>query len=303
MSAFTFLGNEEFFLFVMPLLYWCVNANVGAQAAVLLILSNGFSNLLKISFAWPRPYWVDSRVAAFAAEPSYGQPSSHAQNAAVMWAYLAGAARRRWAWPAAIFVIFMIALSRVYLGVHFPSTLLGGWVFGGLLLWAFWRWGGGVSAWLARLSLRAQLGLTLAASLVYLAVTAAILALVPAPAGLAQWAQTANALSGEGIDPRGLGSLFNTAGMLLGLGAGLALVQRSARFDAGGPLGRRALRFLVGVIGVAVLFLGLRAILPGGEDWLGHTSRYARYALVVFWALFLAPLTFLKLRLAEPARP
>ncbi|MBL8056263.1 MAG: phosphatase PAP2 family protein [Anaerolineales bacterium] len=302
MTAFSFLGNEEFFLFVMPLLYWCLSPAVGARAAVLLIASNGLSNLLKVTFAWPRPYWMTEQVAAFDVETSYGQPSSHTLNATVMWGYLASAARRPWAWPAAIAVIVLIALSRVYLGMHFPSNLVGGWLFGGLLLGAFWRWGEGLAARLARLGLGAQLALALAVSLAYLGLGAVLLALVPAPADLPLWAQTALAQTGEAITPRAPDSLVSTAGMVLGLGAGLALVRRHARFDAGGPLLQRALRFLLGVAGVAVLFLGLRAILPGGADWLAQAGRYVRYALIVFWALYLAPLAFLKLRLAEPAR-
>lgn len=301
MSAFSFLGTEEFFLVVMPLLYWCVNAEVGAGAAALLILSNGLSNVLKIALAWPRPYWVDDRVKALGVETSYGQPSSHTLNATVMWGYLAGAARRGWAWPAALFVILMIALSRVYLGMHFFSNLLGGWLFGGLLLGAFWRWGGALAAWLGRLSLGAQLGLSLAVSLVYLAISAGVLAVVPAPADLPQWDQMALRLSGEGIDPRSLTSAVSTAGMLVGLGAGLALMRRGARFDAGGPLGRRALRFLLGAVVVGAVYLGMRALLPSGSDPLSLSLRYLRYGLVVWGALYAAPWLFLKLRLAEPA--
>jgi hypothetical protein len=30
MKFFTFLGQEEFFLFVMPVVYWCVDAGLGA---------------------------------------------------------------------------------------------------------------------------------------------------------------------------------------------------------------------------------------------------------------------------------
>lgn len=110
MSAFTFLGNEEFFLFVMPLLYWCLNAGLGARTAVMLIASNGLADLLKLSFALPRPYWIDQRVTAFTTEVSYAQPSSHTMNATAVWSFLAAQARRRWAWPAAIVLIVMIAL-------------------------------------------------------------------------------------------------------------------------------------------------------------------------------------------------
>mgnify|MGYP000966256117 CR=1 FL=1 len=305
MAVFTFLGNEEFFLFVMPLVYWCLDAAAGGRLAVLLVASNGLSNLLKLGFARPRPYWVDERALALSRETSYSLPSSHALNATTVWGYLAVQLRRGWATAAAVILIGLISLSRTYLGMHFPTNLLAGWLFGGLLLWAYARWEPPAAAWLARQGLGPQIGLALAASLLYLGLAAGLLTLVPAPADLPAWAaaaeRTAPGEAGEpAIDPRGWASHVTAAGMILGLGVGLSLAARGARFDAGGPWLKRAARFVVGVLGVGALFLGLRALLPGGDDVLGQVLRYLRYALIVVWALYAAPWVFLRLRLADP---
>ena len=80
MKAFSFLGQEEFFLFALPVVYWCVDASTGGRLAVLLVLSNSVNVLLKLAFHLPRPYWVDSRVQALATETSYGLPSGHAPH-------------------------------------------------------------------------------------------------------------------------------------------------------------------------------------------------------------------------------
>lgn len=305
MTAFTFLGNEEFFLFVMPLVYWCVDASGGGRLAVLLVTSNGLGNLLKIGFARPRPFWVDERAVALSRETSYALPSNHAMTATTVWGYLAVLLRRRWATAAALVLIALISLSRVYLGMHFPTNLVGGWLFGGLLLWAFARWERPAEAWLAGLGLWPQIGLSVAVSGLYLALAAGLLTVVPAPADLPAWEAAATRAAppepGElALDPRGWSSHVTAAGMILGLGVGLSLAARGARFDAGGPLLKRAARFVVGVAGVGVLFLGLRALLPSGDDLSGQVFRYLRYAVIVAWALYAAPWAFLRLRLADP---
>jgi hypothetical protein len=245
-------------------------------------------------------------VTAFVTETSYGLPSGHAMNAVSVWGFLAAQLKKPWAWGAALLIVFLISLSRVYLGVHFPTDVLGGWLLGALLLWAVLRFEQPLRSRLARWSLAQQIGLALAVSLAYLGTSMLILAVVPAPAALPGWEQAAALAhppeAGErAIDPRGLESAVNTAGMILGLGAGLALMARGARFDAGGPLLQRGPRFVIGVAGIAALFLGLRALAPSGADALAYVFRYLRYALIVWWALCAAPWLFLKTRLARAA--
>jgi membrane-associated phospholipid phosphatase len=305
MQFFTFLGTEEFFLLVMPALYWCVDAGLGLRLAVILIASNGLNHLLKLAFHLPRPYWVDTRVHALTTETSYGLPSGHAQNGLAVWGFLAEHMKRRWAWIAALALVGLISLSRVYLGVHFPGDVLGGWVAGGALLWAFVRWERRAREWLGGLTMAAQLGLALALSLVYLALVGGVLtaiAAVPDPTGWEQTARAAAPPSGDdpAIDSRSPEGPVSTAGMVFGLGAALALGTR-ARFDARGPWGKRIVRFAIGLIGVLIFWLGLRAAFPDGTDVVALALRYVRYALTVFWALYLAPWAFLKTRLAEPA--
>jgi len=163
MRFFTFLGQAEFYLLVMPILYWCVDARLGLRVA--LILS------LKIAFHQPRPYWLTRRVHAFVSESNFGFPSGHAQNSVSLWGLLAAKMRRRWAWAVAIVLAFCIGLSRLYLGVHFPTDVLVGWLVGALVLWAFLRWEEPVAQWLSRRAVGQQVLIALVASLAVLALT------------------------------------------------------------------------------------------------------------------------------------
>ena len=66
-------------------------------------------------------------------------PSGHAANATLVWLCLAlllprGARSRAFAVWAAVWLALAVGLSRIMLGVHWPSDVIGGWAFG--LFWS-----------------------------------------------------------------------------------------------------------------------------------------------------------------------
>ncbi|WP_336033002.1 phosphatase PAP2 family protein [Geodermatophilus sp. FMUSA9-8] len=63
-------------------------------------------------------------------------PSGHTANAVVTWGVLAFLARRgrRWAAGLAVLLAVTVGLTTVYLGTHWVSDVLAGWVAGGLVL-------------------------------------------------------------------------------------------------------------------------------------------------------------------------
>ena len=91
----------------------------------------GGSALLNIAakhyFARTRPdFWL-----SLAPETSFSFPSGHAMGSMTLAAVVAALAwNTRWRWPASIAAVafaLLVGLSRVYLGVHFPSDILAGW--------------------------------------------------------------------------------------------------------------------------------------------------------------------------------
>lgn len=301
MKGFTFLGSEEFFLLGLPIIYWCVDAGIGLRMGVILLLNGALNSVLKLVFFGPRPYWVEPQVKALASETSFGVPSGHAQVAAGLWGMLASQVKRPWAWPAAIFLILMIGLSRLYLGVHFLHDVLLGWLLGALVLWAVLRLWDSTAAWVQTKSAGQQVGLAFLLSVILLVAGAIAFGAARTTPLPPEW--TANALAAgahEAPDPITLHSVITPAATLFGLLAGLAWMRLGGGFQAGGTLKQRILRFLVGLVGVAILWYGLGAIFPRGEEILAYILRYLRYALVGGWISAGGPWVFIRLGLANP---
>ncbi len=290
MEAFSFLGTENFYLLIFPGLLWCYDARLGYRLGLILLTSVSLNGALKQLFGWPRPYWVSEAVRGLAEETSFGIPSGHAQNAMALWGRLAAALQTSGAYIGLGLLIAMVSISRLYLGVHFPTDVIVGLAIGALLLWGFLRYEEPAGRWLKGRPLRFRLLAAFLGSLALLVVSLAVWGIFrerPIPFPLPQ-----------GADPYNIGNAFAFAGVWFGVAAGGALLFEREEFDAGGPALQRAARFVLGVIGVVVIFFGLRVVLPRGEDLTSQVLRYLRYCAVGLWVTYLAPWLFIRLRLA-----
>jgi membrane-associated phospholipid phosphatase len=304
MKLFSSLGTEEFFMLALPIIYWSVNANAGLRIGAILLLSGGLNDILKLAFHGPRPYWFSTQVKAFASETSFGVPSGHAQIAVSLWGMAASLLKRPWAWVVAVFVIFMIGLSRLYLAVHFPHDVLAGWVLGALALWAFSRWWDVVAAWAKKKSMGQQIGLALALSMVMLVAGVIAFGSLRGWVMPAEWMKNAQQ---AGVDvlpaPVTLNSTITFAAVLFGMLAGSAWMNSQGGYVADGGFWQRVVRILPGLVGLLILYLGLKAIFPRGDEFVPYVLRYLRFALIGLWVSAGAPWLFLKLKLAHNLKP
>lgn len=302
MRLFSAFGQEEFYMLVMPAIYWSLDAGLGIRVGMLMLFGNQVNTIAKLAVHSPRPYWLDARIKGLAAESSFGFPSNHAQNAASIWGFLATAARQAWVKTLLMGLIFFIGLSRIVLGVHFISDVIAGWAIGGLLLWLFLKIEKPVMVWLRRQSLAVMLGLSLASSLLFVALVLFTAAATQSMAIPTEWAQTAliSQPAGGEIDPQNISGSFTVAGTWLGLLSGAAwLFHRQGNLKTEGTPGQRLMRYLVGAVGVFVLYYGLGSIFPRSADVLSYSLRLIRYTLIGIWISALAPLVFARLGLAQ----
>ena len=97
---------------------------------------------LKNVIARPRPCWLESVQLLIANPADYSFPSGHTLSS-VIGATILTRTDRRFGW-AAIPLAALIAFSRLYLYVHFPSDILGATVLGVAIGELTFRWGGRV---------------------------------------------------------------------------------------------------------------------------------------------------------------
>ena len=126
--------------FLMPKLILLSNGGAVWLLAVGMLVGNV---CLKNFIARPRPCWLDSSVRLLIADPTdYSFPSGHTLSSVIGATFLTKTDRRFG--YAAIPLAALIAFSRLYLYVHFPSDVLAaavlGVMIGELAFYADRRW-------------------------------------------------------------------------------------------------------------------------------------------------------------------
>lgn len=295
MKFFTYLGDQEFYILVMPTILWCFDAVLGFRIGLLLLTSGSVNNILKVVFGFPRPYWVSKEIKAFGWRPTFGLPSGHAQNALAIWGGLAIWLRKRWLTVVCILLILFVSISRLYLGVHFPTDTLGGWLVGAIVLVLYLKLEKPIRQRLGALKPGIQIVIALLFSLTFIGVGLGVNRLAEQRIIPEAWRETASLAQPEGlVDPLALDDLITASGALFGLAAGGVLLFRWGGFNAGGSWEQRAKRYFVGILGMLLLYAGLKLIFPDGHGVLEYSLRFVRYAAVGFWASYLAPRLFVR---------
>jgi len=265
-GAFTFLGQPEFYVLILPLLLWCVDVRLGARVGIFLLLSSQLNTVLKDLFHQPRPSDFDPSLQLAWFE-GYGLPSGHAQLVVVFWGAIAAWARRPWLWVLVVLLAALVGFSRVYLGVHFPQDIVAGWAIGGLSLALYLAVQGGLERRLAELELHSQMLLAAGVPLVLF-------------------------VSSPGK------SVATAMGTLAGAGVGFALLRRYVPFSPAGPMWQRVLRFVVGAVVVVPLYVALEVVPLAEGSWPYLAFRFSYFALLGVWSTLGAPWLFRVLRLA-----
>lgn len=135
-----FFDTNYFYFILIPVIWVGFSWRWGIRLFYLLVISGFLIHLLKEGFALPRPY-LNIPGAELIPLRSFGFPSGGAQNALLLGALLI------WRWPTTQGIILggcywlLISFSRIYLGVHYFTDVLGGWMAGAFLFYLFVRFG------------------------------------------------------------------------------------------------------------------------------------------------------------------
>lgn len=264
--AITSLGDELFYLLLFSFLLWCVDFYLGIRVGIIFLLSVYVNSGVKEIFQQPRPFDILPEIQKVQAS-GYGFPSGHAQSSLVVWGSIAYWKKQTWIRNLSILLILLIAFSRIYLGVHFPTDILGGWLFGGLIL-----------------ILSSFIFLKIKLDFIQCNMIFKIIGVTLFPVILLQIQSSPDIIS--------------SVAALTGVGYGLLLFHSFIGEIRPGNWLKRLFSFLVGIIGIGILYLGLKLILPSEGQSFYQLSRFSRYLLLGIWISFGAPWLFIQMGLA-----
>ena len=145
MRAVSFWGFAPSCLAVAIVCGFGWRLRLGVTLILAIIFADAITIVAKGAFASPRPHAIDARVRTFDAFESelppmamgtsvpaddFWFPSGHVATTAAWALGLAWSRRKPWQLGAAATWIALMALSRIYLGRHFPADVLGGLIIG-----------------------------------------------------------------------------------------------------------------------------------------------------------------------------
>ncbi len=225
-QTITMIGEDSFFIILALVVIWCINKKEGWRLGLIALSSGALNAGLKQIFKIQRPIGGEGvRSLRLETAGGYSFPSGHTQFTASVWTKLALMVKKRWFSIMASILIVLVGLSRIYLGVHFPSDVIAGLIIGILWVLLFDK----ILTWMED---KPESLLVLAA-----------LILLSLPFFL-------NA------------DYFKIAATITGLLIGGYLEKRYLHFQEKAPLLIQIIKVLSGLLGVLVIKNGLKAILP-----------------------------------------
>lgn len=275
MLLITRLGEETAFLAIALVVFWCVDKRRGYFLMAVGFAGTIINQFLKLCFRVPRPWVLDEGFTileqAREAATGYSFPSGHTQMAVGTFGALAVTEGRKplqWLfWTLG----FLVAFSRMYIGVHTPWDVAASVVIALVLV-------GGLRKPMMQGGRREMKALIAGV----LAMALGLLCYVEF------WKFPAD------VDGHNLASGMKNAYTMLGCLAGVAMVylleQKYVNFDTKAVWWAQVLKVILGIGAVLLVKEGLRAPL---EALLGeYPGRAVRYFLIVLTAGLLWPMTF-----------
>ena len=134
MTIVTMMAEELFVVGILAGLYWCIDKKVATRLGWCLLFSLVGNGIIKNLVKMPRPFEVEAIVPLRPeTATSYSFPSGHTQIATSFWVTAMFAIKTRPVKIIGSIIILLTAISRLYLGVHWPMDVVGGIIFGVIL--------------------------------------------------------------------------------------------------------------------------------------------------------------------------
>ena len=141
-KVFSFIGGETFSLLLLIVMLFCYKKEAGKRVARTVLTASMWFPMIKNVVLRVRPYMAHKEkievlqvVEADAdkwdiIQQGFSFPSGHGATAVSLFGSIGKELRKRWMWTLAILMPLLIGLSRISVGVHYPTDVLAGWAIG-----------------------------------------------------------------------------------------------------------------------------------------------------------------------------
>ena len=144
-SAFTMLGEDLVCVAIVGFLYWCWDKELGKYVGLNLLFAVTLSGMVKNIVLRRRPYFDNESIQClkpadskadiyFIPAQGYSFPSIHATKAVTMYTSMGVYTKNKIMMVLGIVLPLMVGISRVALGVHYPTDVIAGWLIGAIII-------------------------------------------------------------------------------------------------------------------------------------------------------------------------
>lgn len=301
MQLFSFLGTQYAQMIIFSWIYWCLDNQVGIRLGIALVIGNGFNTAFKWIFHSPRPYWIDPNVRALGTESSFGIPSGHAMMSTVFFGRIVIWVKEKWFTIFVYITIFLIGLSRIYLGVHFLSDVIAGCCFGISVMIILYQLEKPVSEWLKKKSFWMQIGIFFGSSILILLIFMALKNLLSDWQIPASWRDNIQSTApGSAINPIRMKDIITLSGLWFGILMGHAWIMKEGGFTTSGNGIQYLLRLFIGFSGLGIIMFIFGQLDPIIKDeMVKGLVTYLQFFFISVWITAAAPFIFIKTGLSN----
>jgi membrane-associated phospholipid phosphatase len=283
----TFTGEAIFFILVIAIFYFIYDKRFAKNLTISLLLSVYINNFLKDIFRDPRPTTnIEESQESGYVEEGFGFPSGHSQNAVAVWGYMGFKFNKKT--KNAYFIpflfsvlIFLIAVSRVIIGVHDLQDIVGGLLIGIGILLLFIYSEPIITPRFNKLAFFSKILITIALSVLCFLI------------GTLLFPKTGLGSIPNAQPYTDAGGYAQVGGVILGFGIGFLLESEKLGYDPSELVTKNKLiNLIIGLTLTLAVYFALELFV---DLFNSVFYRYIRYALVSFIVAYVLPFIFIKL--------
>lgn len=272
-NIFRYLGREEFFILILPLIFWCINKSLGKRLIIITTLSSFIGYFLKDIFTIPRSAPGSGVVNRIGEVSDYLFPSTHLLTTGSFWGLLSLNTKLKLSKIICYLIVLGALISRLIHGVQTPLSLILTLVIGALIVFLFNLLQGKIAdAYNTQYTLLQRI-------LVVFIVTLGLIIL--------------NYL----FNTRNFNNALISISLFTGGVSGIILEKDRLGFKVEGNLEIRLLRYIIGVIVISFIYILANLILEMTNG--SSIAIFIKYLLLSFSGTFIIPLIFIRMKLAK----